>query len=73
MRWEMRHKVTPEPGEVRFRTRFAWLPTRVLSKITMTDHIIWLEFYIEEQEYIRSVHESGIISEWFTVAKTIHT
>jgi hypothetical protein len=72
MRWEIEHKITPEPGEIRFITRFAWLPTVVLSKLTMTDHRIWLELYIEEQEYIRSVHNGEIVSEWFTVSKTIH-
>jgi hypothetical protein len=72
MRWETKHIVTPEPGEVRFITRFAWLPTRVLSKLTMTDHRIWLELYVEEQEYIKSVHYGEIVGEWHTVAKTIH-
>ena len=73
MRWEMKHKVTPEPGEIRFVTKFAWWPTVVLSKLTMTDHRIWLELYIEEQEYVRSVHHNDILSEWLTISKTIHT
>ena len=73
MRWEINRKEQPQPGDIRFRTRFAFLPTRVLSRITMTDHLIWLELYIEEQEYIKGVHNGEIISEWFTVAKTIHT
>lgn len=72
MKWEIKNSTTPEPGEIRFLTRFAFLPTRVLSKITMTDHLIWLEFYIEEQEYIKGVHRGEIVEEWFTVAKTIH-
>lgn len=71
MRWEIIDK-KPKPGDVKFKTKFAWLPTKVLSKVTMTDHIIWLELYIEEQEYIRSVHYNKIVSEWTTVAKTIH-
>jgi hypothetical protein len=72
MRWEIKRQEEPQPGDVRFKTRFAWLPTRVLSKITMTDHMIWLQLYVEEQEYIRSVHHNEIKSEWFTVGKTIH-
>ena len=72
MRWEITNK-KPFPGEVRFKTKFAWLPTVVLSKLTMTDHTIWLELYIEEQEYIKSVHYGGIVEEWHTVARTIHT
>ena len=72
MRWETKHTITPEPGEIRYRTRFAWLPTVVLSKLTMTDHRIWLELYVEEQEYIKSVHYNEIVGEWHTVAKTIH-
>lgn len=70
MRWEIKDD-SPKPGDIRFRTRFAWLPTRVLNKITMTDHMIWLELYLEEQEYIRSVHYNEILSEWTTVSKTI--
>lgn len=71
MRWEIIDD-SPKPGDTRFRVKFAWLPTRVLSKITMTDHMIWLEMYLEEQEYIKSVHHGEIVSEWFTVSKTIH-
>jgi hypothetical protein len=71
MKWEIINK-KPTPGEVRFKTKFAWLPTVVLSKLTMTDHRIWLELYIEEQEYIKSVHYGQIVEEWYTVSKTIH-
>ena len=71
MRWEIINK-KPTPGEIRFKTKFAWLPTVVLSKLTMTDHTIWLELYIEEQEYIKGVHYGQIIEEWHTVARTIH-
>ncbi len=73
MKWEITDK-SPKLGDVRFKTKFAFLPTRVLSKLTMTDHIIWLELYIEEQEYQR--RKSGYDYEWhenwYTVAKTIH-
>lgn len=69
MRWEIEHETTPEIGDVRFVTRFAWLPTRVLSKITYTDHMIWLELYVEEQEYKADVAQYPC---WHTVAKTIH-
>ena len=70
MRWEIIDN-TPRVGDVRYVTRFAWFPITVLSKITMTDHRIWLELYLEEQEYRRSIH--GWESDWYTVAKTIHT
>jgi hypothetical protein len=70
MRWEIEHESSPEIGDVRFVTKFAWLPTRVLSKITYTDHMIWLELYVEEQEW----RGPGMYSAagWRTVAKTIH-
>jgi len=70
MRWEIEHETSPEIGDIRFVTRFAWLPTRVLSKITHTDHLIWLELYVEEQEYKRTL--DGWDTYWHTVAKTIH-
>ena len=72
MKWEIIDN-EPKIGDVRFKTKFAWLPTRVLSKITNTDHMIWLELYIEEQEYITK-HNSwdGSYQVWKTVAKTIH-
>ena len=72
MKWEIIDDA-PKIGDVRFKTKFAWLPTRVLSKITNTDHMIWFELYIEEQEYITK-HNSwdGSYQVWKTVAKTIH-
>lgn len=73
MKWEIKNNI-PSVGDIRFRTRFAWLPTTVLSKITMTDHIIWLQLYVEEQEFTRTVNDwSGRFEyHWITVAKTIH-
>ena len=72
MRWEITED-KPRTGDVRFITRFAWLPTRVLSKLTLTDHWIWLELYIEEQEYVKVYPlDLNIYYEWKTVAKTIH-
>lgn len=61
-------------GDIRFRTKFAWLPTTVLSKLTMTDHVIWLELYVEEQVY-RYDNSFGdyVGGHWKTVSKTIHT
>jgi hypothetical protein len=72
MRWEIIDN-SPKRGDIRFKTRFAWLPTRVVSKLTITDHVIWLELYIEEQEY-RVVNRWGQKYKlaWDTVAKTIH-
>jgi hypothetical protein len=72
MKWEIKNNI-PNRGDVRFKTRFAWLPTTVLSKITMTDHIVWLQLYLEEQEYIyKGIGWSGPSYGWQTVAKTIH-
>ena len=73
MRWEI-IDTAPKAGDVRFKTKFAWLPTTVLSKITMTDHKIWLELYLEEQYYAKTLNEDGFHWDyyWRTVAKTIH-
>jgi len=72
MKWEIIND-KPNIGDVRFKTKFAWWPTIVLSKLTMTDHRIWLELYIEEQEYVK-LHNGwdGTYEVWKTVAKTIH-
>jgi hypothetical protein len=69
MRWEITNN-EPKIGEIRFKTKFAFFPIKVLNKITLTDHIIWLELYIEEQEY-RTSYSTGE-SYWKTVARTIH-
>ncbi len=74
MKWEIIDDA-PKLGDVRFRTRFAWLPTRVISKLTDTDHMIWFELYIEEQQYKRVVDfdiPAAFEDCWVTVAKTIH-
>ena len=73
MKWEINND-TPKVGDIRHKTKFSWLPTTVLSKITMTDHRIWLELYLEEQVYIRSINDwdGGFDYHWHTVAKTIH-
>lgn len=73
MKWEITDN-SPKVGDIRFKTKFAFFPTVVLSKLTNTDHWIWLELYIEEQEYQR--RKSGYDYEWHerwvTVSKTIH-
>jgi hypothetical protein len=72
MKWEIIDK-SPKVGDVRFVTKFAWFPTRVLSKLTNTDHMIWFELYLEEQVYIsRYDGFDGNCEYWKTVAKTIH-
>ena len=73
MKWEIKDN-RPHIGDIRFKTRFAWLPTTVLSKITMTDHIIWLQLYIEEQEYTRTINDwdGAFDYHWRTVTRTIH-
>ena len=73
MKWEITDK-KPKLGEIRFKTKFAFLPTVVLSKLTNTDHKIWLELYIEEQEYTRKIDrwDGAYNYYWQTVAKTIH-
>jgi hypothetical protein len=73
MRWEIKDK-SPKKGDVRFVTKFAWLPTVVLNKLTMTDHRIWLELYVEEQVYrFHDIYLEYVPGGyWHTVAKTIH-
>jgi hypothetical protein len=73
MRWEIINN-RPKPGDVRYKTKFAFLPTVVLSKLTNTDHRIWLELYIEEQQYVKTLNDDGFHWNyyWKTVAKTIH-
>jgi hypothetical protein len=72
MRWEIIDN-SPKIGDVRYKTKFAWLPTIVLSKITNTDHKIWLELYVEEQIYTTKRNGwDGLVYWWKTVAKTIH-
>lgn len=71
MKWEIIDD-TPKKGDIRFVTRFAWLPTRVLSKLTMTDYVIWLQLYIAEQEYTVENTWDGLDCYWRTVARTIH-
>lgn len=72
MKWEIVNN-SPKVGEVRFKTKFAWLPTRVISKLTDTDHMIWFELYIEEQEYIKEHGWGGVVDYgWKTVGRTIH-
>ena len=65
MRWEITNN-TPRVGDIRFRTRFAWFPTKVLSKITMTDHVVWLELYLEEQVYVPENGGWGYMEVWKT-------
>ena len=73
MKWEINRKEEPHLGDVRFVTKFAWLPTQVLSKITMTDHIIWLQLYVEEQECaVINTWGEPFEKGWKTIAKTIH-
>jgi hypothetical protein len=69
MKWEIINN-RPRLGDVRFVTKFAWLPTIVLNKLTMTDHRIWLELYVEEQMYKTS--SDGWYEDWYTVNRTIH-
>jgi hypothetical protein len=71
MKWEIIDN-SPKVGDIRFKTKFAFLPTRVLSKLTDTDHIIWLELYIEEQMYCSEFGFDERVYYWKTVAKTIH-
>jgi hypothetical protein len=69
MKWEIIDN-SPRRGDIRFVTKFAWLPIRVLSKITNTDHMIWLQLYVEEQVYQRPF--DCFEYEWVTISRTIH-
>lgn len=71
MKWEITQKHKPKFGDIRFVTNFAWLPTIVLNKKTMTDHKVWLEFYIAEQVYTSGNDGWEYYECWKTVGKTI--
>lgn len=71
MKWEIIDD-KPKLGDIRFVTKFAFLPTRVISKLTMTDHWIWLELYVAEQVYTSGNDGWDYWEDWKTVAKTIH-
>lgn len=71
MKWEITKEIH-SIGDIRFVTRFAFLPTRVLSKLTMTDHIVWLDLYIAEQVYSPCNDGWEYWEEWKTIGKTIH-
>ena len=72
MKWEIIDR-TPQKGDIRMVTKFAWFPVIVLSQLTMTDHRIWLELYLEEQVYrFDNIFGDYIGGHWHTVAKTIY-
>ena len=71
MKWEINRKEKPKVGDVRFKTKFAFFPMIVLNKKTMTDHRIWLEFYVAEQVYSPCNDGWDYWEDWKTVGKTI--
>lgn len=71
MKWEIIDR-TPQKGDIRMVTKFAWFPVIVLSQLTMTDHRIWLESYIEEQEYNKWTGSWDGLSYWKTMSKKIY-
>lgn len=50
MKWRV-YNSKPEPGEFRFKTRFAWIPTSVTDYLTKTKYVVWLEWYEEESRW----------------------
>lgn len=64
----MRWKVKPEPKlrEQRTIKKFAWFRVRV------GDQYVWLESYLEIQEYQRLHHyEFGYFDTWVTLSKRL--
>jgi len=65
MRWKT--KLSPQNGDKRTITKFAWLPVEVGNKT------IWLEKYKEHQLY---VHEYGqytyyVTSQWYVIEREL--
>lgn len=57
-------KTTAILGEYRYITRFAFIPKRAYSYGMKEEYYIWLEFYIEEQQYIQT--KSNLEGTWVT-------
>lgn len=70
MKWKLQEE--PSVGDIRFVTAFAWLPTKVTSKLDNKSYVIWLQLYIAEQVY---TFDRGLFSNdfmWLTTNRTIH-
>lgn len=71
MKWKIPEH--PHVGDIRFVTRFALLPTEVVSKLDGKSYIIWLQLYVAEQVY---TFDRGLFGDldfrWVTTNKTIH-
>lgn len=72
MRWKL--KDNPIVGDVRFVTKFAFLPTEVESKLDGKSYIVWLQLYLAKQVYtFERGWFNGLEYGWETTDKTIHT
>ena len=57
-------KTTPKLGDHRYKRRFAFIPKRTYSCGMKEEYYIWLEIYIEEQQYIQT--KSNLEGTWVT-------
>lgn len=54
-------KSNPKIGDYRYIKKFALLPKRVCSVINKKEYYVWLEYYMQCQEYKETVkHIEGI-------------
>ena len=49
MRWKAVEPPKPKDGDKRELKKFAW------NKVRIGDHWVWLEFYIQEQIYVKGI------------------
>lgn len=65
MKWIVKNKIEPKVGDIKFKTKFAWFPTKVHSKSLDADCIIWLEFYTEKYLFEEIKEYCYIIDIWY--------
>ena len=68
----MRFKIkkTPKLGDYRYKRRFAFIPKRVIVINGTEEYYIWLRFYTEVQQYIKSTIPQKNV--WVTVESHIN-
>jgi hypothetical protein len=70
MKWALSDN-PPQEGDIKFKTRFSFLPTTVLNNSTEKYQTIWLRFYVEEQEYNYYETHNHCGYKWFISTKII--
>lgn len=71
MKWALSDN-PPQEGDIRFKTRLAFLPTTVFNNSTKESQTIWLRFYVEEQEYLYYETYDYCAYKWFINSKIIY-